>query len=136
MNANGLLVSIAGLMFLAGCSLAGDDDNAGDDDSDIIVERVQVHDIEVASRTERSVTFEVTASWPNSCGEFARFDMSREGMSYWIEMYGQQPENAGCFQAITPITGEWETQVAASGTYLFQFRAGPRATKDTTLTFE
>ena len=130
MNANGFLVSIAGLMLLAGCSLLGGEEN------DVTVERVEVHEIEVVSPTVQSVTFEVTGTWRNSCGEFSRFDSSRDGMTYEIEMYGQQPESATCFHVITPITGEWETSVPSAGTYTFQFWQQDGATLDTTLTFE
>lgn len=92
-----------------------------------------VDSIDVLSHTERSVRFAVTDSWPNTCGEVSRFESNRDDRTYRIRMYGEQPKNVWCGQAITPITGTWGTSVPCPGTYTFEFWQGDDARLDTTL---
>lgn len=115
------------LLFLGGCALFGGE----------VEERiVRVDRVEVGAHTERAVRFEVTGRWRNTCGEVSRFEADRDGSVYRVRMYGEQPEGAICGQAVTPISGTWETEVPKAGTYTFRFWQTEDATLDTTLTFE
>lgn len=120
-------LAFGALLLVWGCSLIG----GGTE-----VKLVRIDSIEVLSHAERSVRFAVTGRWRNTCGDVSRFESSRDGRVYLVRMYGEQPKGALCGQAITPISGEWGTEVPAPGTYTFQFWQGDGASLDTVLTFE
>ena len=84
-------------------------------------------------QSARTVRFSVTGRWRNTCGKVSGFESSREGTTYSITMYGEQPKGALCGSAITPITGEWATEVPSEGTYTFAFERTEKPPLDTTV---
>ena len=118
---------LAALVLAAGCSLLRDDTE---------VRPVAVTEIERLEQSGRTVRFSVTGQWRNTCGEVSRIASRREGRTYAITLYGQQPKGAQCGDAITPITGEWSTTVPEAGTYTFAFEQGEKPPLDTTLVIE
>lgn len=114
------LAALLVLFAASGCSLFG----SGSGGDGIEVMRIPVTDAELIETSGRVVRFSVTSQWRNTCGEFSRFESSRDGMSYSITMYGEQPVGVVCGDAIIDITGEWSTTVPTEGTYTFAFQRG------------
>lgn len=110
-----------------GCSLFGDDTE---------VRAVSVKAVEVERRSGLTVEFLLRGEWRNTCGSFSRVWANRDGQTYSITMYGQQPEEALCGQAVTPISGTWTVTVPHPGAYTFRFQRQNAPPLDTTLTFD
>jgi len=113
------VLALTALLFIlpvSGCSLFGSDSGG------LEILRVPVDDAELIETSERVVRFSVTGQWRNTCGEVSRFESTRDGMSYSITMYGEQPTGVACGQAFTDITGQWSTTVPTEGTYTFTFQ--------------
>jgi len=122
-----ILMALAVLTVGAGCSLVGED---------LEVRPVAVTEIELLEPSGRTVRFSVTGRWRNTCGEVSRIASRRDGRTYAITLYGEQPEGALCGDAITSISGEWSTTVPEAGTYTFAFERGEKPPLDTTLVIE
>ena len=117
---------LAALFVFSGCSLLGRDTE---------VRSVPVQQFELVAQTSRTVQFDITGQWRNTCGEFSHFESSLDGTTYSITMYGQQPDGATCGQAPTPISGKWSTEIPNAGTYAFQFQREDSSPLDTSIVF-
>jgi hypothetical protein len=119
-------VVLLAALVAGGCSLF---------EGDTEVRSVPVEAFDLTERSGLSVRFLVTGQWRNTCGEFSRFETSREGATYTVTMYGEQRVGATCGQAFSPISGEWAAEVPEAGSYTFRFLRGDATPLDTTLTF-
>ncbi len=114
-------------IFPAGCSPT----DLGDE---YLTLRSPVASAAVTSQSASEVSFLAKASWHNGCGRFARAEVTQNGFSILITVFGRQPKDANCTQAFIEFDAPVTFKVPSAGTYTFKFWRTDSTSYDITCT--